>query len=133
MPHHRYPPHRAADRRRGRRSPRSRHWSVAKRPPPAPDTGVSAYPFPLTAVQLLTSPFSANAGRTHALPDVPGHRPAAAHVPPQRRACPRRATPCGGWESPTTELRGHSTGHILSALAQAYASTGNTAFKTKGD
>ena len=43
------------------------------------------------------------------------------------------ATPCGGWESPTTELRGHSTGHVLTALAQAYASTGDTAFRTKGD
>jgi DUF1680 family protein len=37
------------------------------------------------------------------------------------------AQPCGGWESPTTELRGHSVGHLLSALAQAYASTRNTA------
>lgn len=30
-------------------------------------------------------------------------------------------------------VAGHSTGHLLSALAQAYASSGNTAFKTKGD
>lgn len=29
----------------------------------------------------------------------------------------------GGWDSPTTRLRGHATGHYLSALAQCYAST----------
>ncbi len=39
----------------------------------------------------------------------------------------------GGWESPTTELRGHSTGHLLSALAQAYANTGTAAYQAKGD
>lgn len=36
---------------------------------------------------------------------------------------PDGATPLGGWESPTTRVRGQSTGHYLSALAQAYAST----------
>jgi DUF1680 family protein len=38
-----------------------------------------------------------------------------------------------GWESLDCELRGHSTGHILSALALFYASTGDTVFKKKGD
>lgn len=97
-----------------------------------PDTGVSAYAFPLTAVQLLTSPFSAAAGRIHAyLLFLDNDR--LLHTFRLNVGLPSTATPCGGWESPTTELRGHSTGHILSALAQAYASTGNTAFKTKGD
>jgi DUF1680 family protein len=49
--------------------------------------------------------------------------------------------PFGGqnnWEKPAdgqrgTELRGHFTGHFLSASALAYASTGDAAIKAKGD
>jgi len=36
---------------------------------------------------------------------------------------PEGAEPLDGWDSQTTKLRGHATGHYLSALAQAYAST----------
>lgn len=43
------------------------------------------------------------------------------------------ADPLTGWEEPTGLLRGHSTGHFLSALAQAYASTGESAYKEKMD
>jgi DUF1680 family protein len=48
------------------------------------------------------------------------------------------AVPFGGWEAPAdgkrgTELRGHFTGHYLSAIAQLYASTGDKAAKAKGD
>jgi len=32
---------------------------------------------------------------------------------------PSTAEPLGGWEAPTVQLRGHSTGHLLSGLAQA--------------
>lgn len=39
----------------------------------------------------------------------------------------------GGWESLDCELRGHSTGHILSALAYLHASTGEEKFKIKAD
>lgn len=39
----------------------------------------------------------------------------------------------GGWESLDCELRGHTTGHYLSAVALMYAATGNPAFKDKGD
>ncbi len=35
---------------------------------------------------------------------------------------PDHAQPLGGWDSQTTRLRGHATGHYLSAIAQAYAS-----------
>lgn len=38
-----------------------------------------------------------------------------------------------GWDEPTGLLRGHSTGHFLSALAQAYASSGDEAYKEKLD
>lgn len=97
-----------------------------------PDTGVSAYAFPLTAVRLLTSPFSANAGRTQSyLQFLDINR--LLHTFRLNVGLSSTATACGGWESPTTELRGHSTGHYLSALAQAYAGTGDASYKTKGD
>ncbi|GIE95488.1 hypothetical protein Ari01nite_29530 [Paractinoplanes rishiriensis] len=32
---------------------------------------------------------------------------------------PSDAEPCGGWEAPDIQLRGHTTGHLLSGLAQA--------------
>lgn len=97
-----------------------------------PDTGVSAYAFPLTAVRLGAGPFADNAGRTQEyLRFLNADR--LLHMFRVTAGIASSASPCGGWESPTTELRGHSTGHVLSALAQAYASTGDTAFKTKGD
>jgi DUF1680 family protein len=37
---------------------------------------------------------------------------------------PEGAEPLGGWDSQQTKLRGHATGHYLSALAQAHAGTG---------
>ena len=39
----------------------------------------------------------------------------------------------GGWESLDCDLRGHTTGHILSALAYLYASTGDAKYKVKAD
>jgi len=39
----------------------------------------------------------------------------------------------GGWESLDCELRGHTTGHILSALSYFYASTGDERYKMKAD
>ncbi|UAY56033.1 glycoside hydrolase family 127 protein [Arachidicoccus terrestris] len=38
-----------------------------------------------------------------------------------------------GWEALDCELRGHSTGHILSALAMFYAATGNEQYRNKAD
>ena len=37
---------------------------------------------------------------------------------------PDAAEPLGVWDSQETKLRGHATGHYLTAIAQAYASTG---------
>lgn len=39
----------------------------------------------------------------------------------------------GGWESLDCDLRGHITGHLLSAYATLYAQTGSKAVKTKAD
>lgn len=41
--------------------------------------------------------------------------------------------PLYGWEAPKCELRGHTTGHILSACAQMHALTGDECFKAKAD
>lgn len=41
------------------------------------------------------------------------------------------AAPPGGWEEPSGLLRGHSTGHFLSALAHAFSSTGDLRFREK--
>ena len=45
---------------------------------------------------------------------------------------PSTAQPCGGWEAPQSQIRGHTTGHLLSALAITYANTGNTEALTRG-
>lgn len=37
---------------------------------------------------------------------------------------PEGAGPLEGWDNQTTRLRGHASGHYLTAIAQAYASTG---------
>lgn len=37
---------------------------------------------------------------------------------------PEGARALGGWDSQETKLRGHATGHYMSGIAQAYASTG---------
>lgn len=39
----------------------------------------------------------------------------------------------GGWESLDCELRGHTTGHVLSACALLHATTGEEVFRAKGD
>src|SRR4029450_11108490 len=97
-----------------------------------PDSGVSAELFPLGSVSLLPGPFRDNTLRTHAyLKFLDPER--LLHTFRLNVGLDSTAVPCGGWESPATELRGHSTGHVLTALAQAYASTGDTAFRTKGD
>jgi uncharacterized protein len=39
--------------------------------------------------------------------------------------------PIGGWEKPTSQIRGHTTGHLLSALALTYANTGQDALRSR--
>lgn len=43
------------------------------------------------------------------------------------------AQPMTGWDAPDCRLKGHTTGHYLSALALAYASSGDDRFKRKLD
>jgi DUF1680 family protein len=46
---------------------------------------------------------------------------------------PAGAEPVGGWDTPTGNLRGHSTGHFMTLLAQAYAGGGGAVYKQKLD
>ena len=43
------------------------------------------------------------------------------------------AQPLGGWEAPNVELRGHITGHYLSACALRTAAAGDREMKARGD
>jgi len=45
---------------------------------------------------------------------------------------PSAAQPLGGWEAPDNELRGHFTGHYLSACALLGAQTGDAAIRNRG-
>lgn len=88
-------------------------------------------PFPLGSVALLDSAFRANQQRNSAyLRFVDTDR--LLHTFRANVGLPSTAQPCGGWEGPAVELRGHSTGHLLSGLALAYANTGERALRDKG-
>ncbi|MER7177412.1 beta-L-arabinofuranosidase domain-containing protein, partial [Streptomyces mesophilus] len=86
---------------------------------------------PLGDVRLLESPFRANMLRTCAyLKAVDADR--LLHTFRVTVGLASDAEPCGGWEAPTVQLRGHTTGHLLSGLALAYANTGDQAYADKG-
>jgi DUF1680 family protein len=46
---------------------------------------------------------------------------------------PSGAQPVGGWDTPDGNLRGHSTGHFMTLLAQAHAGGGGDTYKNKLD
>ena len=111
--------------------------AAAATPPAAPAAAprkpralASVRPFPLTAVTLLPGAFKDNQSRNTAyLRYVDIDR--LLHTFRLNVGIASSARPCGGWESPTTELRGHSTGHLLSGLALTYANTGEAALLDK--
>jgi DUF1680 family protein len=87
--------------------------------------------FSLENVTLLDSAFSQNMARNTAY---------LLFLDPDRMlrsfrlnyGVPTQAQPLGGWELPPSQVRGHTTGHWLSALALTYANTGNAAALTLG-
>jgi hypothetical protein len=90
---------------------------------------VAAYP--LSAVRLLDSPFRDNQLRNLSYlrfldPDR------MLHTFRLNYGRPSAARPCGGWESPDSQIRGHTVGHLLSSLAISYANTGSPAAKATG-
>lgn len=91
-----------------------------------------ARPFPLTAVRLLDGPFKDAMLRDQAyLLELDQDR--LLHTFRLTAGLPTTAAPLGGWEAPDVQLRGHTAGHYLSAVALMYAATGDVRFKQRGD
>jgi DUF1680 family protein len=109
-------------------------WPLAGAP--VPDVVPRLQNFPLEEVRLLEGPFKEAQGHDLAYllaldPDrfLVTFRQNAGLPPPDSRA-PKAY---GGWESPTSEVRGHILGHYLSACALMYASTGDARLKERTD
>jgi DUF1680 family protein len=102
------------------------------------DVPAKVQPFPMTQVKLLPSPYTETAE---------WNRGYMQRLPVDRLLYNFRenaglpvgsAQPFGGWEAKAdgkrgTELRGHFTGHFLTASAQLYASAGDHEAKAKAD
>jgi len=86
---------------------------------------------PLNQVELLDSPFKDNQARNTSY---------LLFLDPERMLRSFRlnygqssaAQPIGGWERPASQIRGHTTGHLMSALALTYANTSDDAARTRG-
>src|SRR5204862_8033796 len=92
----------------------------------------AATPFPLQQVRLLDGPFrQAMLLDEQYLLSLDPDR--LLHNFRVNAGLPSSAKPLGGWEAPDVELRGHSVGHYLSALALMYAASGDARFKTRAD
>lgn len=99
------------------------------------DVAPKVKPFPMTQVRLLASPFQDVADANRAYMDRLGED-RLVHNFRLNAGLPSSAAPLGGWErysGPNSELRGHFTGHYLSACALAHASTGDASIQAKGD
>ena len=101
--------------------------------PPVPDkVALQAQPFPLQQVRLLDGPFK-QARRLDAEYLLSLDPDRLLHNFRVNAELPSSAAPLGGWEAPDVELRGHTVGHYLSALALMYAATGDARFKSRAD
>jgi DUF1680 family protein len=101
--------------------------------------GIKAYAFDLKDIRLLDSPFRQNMERdSEWIMSLGTDRllhsfRTSAGVYAGLEGGYSTVKKLGGWESLDCDLRGHSTGHILSALSYLYASTGDKAYKMKSD
>ena len=93
----------------------------------------SVYPFPLNQVTLQsgTAPFTGNRDREYSYLLFLDDNRMLYNFRVAAGLSTQGAAALGGWDAPDVLLRGHSTGHYLSGLAQAYASSGNSQFLTK--
>jgi DUF1680 family protein len=94
--------------------------------------GIKARPFDLKHVRLRRGPFldAAEVNRRYMMSLDPDR---LLHTFRITAGLPSSAEPLGGWEQPTNELRGHFTGHYLSACALMATSLGDESFKARGD
>jgi len=98
----------------------------------AEEIQLKALPFDLDEVRLLDGPFkTAQEADAKYLLSLDLDR--LLHNFRVNAGLPSSATPLGGWESPTIELRGHFVGHYLSACSLMYKSTGNPQWKARVD
>jgi len=99
----------------------------------APDGAAgAAAAYSLAAVRLLPGPFQGNQARNldYLLFLDPDRM---LHTFRLNYGRPSVARPCGGWEAPNMEVRGHTTGHLLSGLALSYANTGSPQARAAGE
>ncbi|MGD0201864.1 MAG: beta-L-arabinofuranosidase domain-containing protein [Bryobacteraceae bacterium] len=88
--------------------------------------------FPPAQVRLMAGPFQEAQEENHGvLRRLPADR--LIHNFRVNAGLPSPAEPLGGWEKPDCELRGHFTGHFLSACGLMYSATGDQEIKAKGD
>lgn len=93
---------------------------------------IKAYAFNLANVRLLDGPFKENMKRDEQwIMSIATDR--LLHDFRVTAGMKVTSKSLGGWESMDSELRGHTTGHVMSALALLYASTGDSIYKNKGD
>lgn len=95
--------------------------------------------FPLSSVRLLPSRFQDNFKRDSAwmmsisVPSLLHSFQTTAGAYAGKEGGYMTVKKLGGWESMDCDLRGHITGHLLSALAVLYAQTNSDAVKAKAD
>lgn len=93
-------------------------------------TACRLHPYPLRQVRLLDGAFRSGQDQTLAyLRGMDSDR--LLHTFRLTAGLPSTAAPMDGWERPDCELRGHFTGHYLSACALMHASTGDGALARK--
>lgn len=92
-----------------------------------------AWPFGLSEVQLTDDIFTANRNRGEEfLLGVDDDR-MLYNFRDAASLDKKGAEPMVGWDAPECKLKGHTTGHYLSAIAHAYKSSGDERFKQKID
>ena len=107
-------------------------WKQVFGPRVAGVSGAILRPFALADVRLKPGPFldAAMVNRRFVLGQDPDR---LLHTFRLTAGLPTSAQPIGGWEAPNNELRGHFTGHYLSACALLSASQTDPDAKARGD
>jgi uncharacterized protein len=97
----------------------------------AADDASSLRPFDLSAIRLRPGPVrdALEVNRRYLMGLDPDR---LLHMFRITAGLPSSAEPLGGWEAPDNELRGHFTGHYLSACALLAAHTGDRAVADRG-
>ena len=100
---------------------------------------IKCQPFPMNQVHLLPSRFQENMKRDSAwMMSIPVNRLLhsfrnTSGAFSSKEGGYMTVKKLGGWESLDCDLRGHITGHLLSAYATLYVQTGSAAVKAKAD